>query len=78
MSHFNAGDVRDGIEHARRSANRQLEVTLPRLLRLERNGENEEGGQQSDGCMHVRAHFPIMFADTGVDGPWKIALKINL
>ena len=35
VADFDAGDVSDGVERARRPANRQLEIPLSRLLRLE-------------------------------------------
>jgi len=48
LADFDAGNVRDGVECTRRSADGELEVTLSRLLCLQRDGKNNDREQAQD------------------------------
>jgi hypothetical protein len=46
VAHFDAGNVRDGVERAGCPADRQLEVALARFLSLDEGGKYEDGDEQ--------------------------------
>ena len=48
VTHLHPGHVGDRVKRACGAADRQLEITLSRLLRLQNAGERHESRQQSE------------------------------
>jgi hypothetical protein len=54
VADFDAGDVGDCIERTGGPADRQLEITFSRLLRVESCRQDEKEQQPGDECAHVQ------------------------